>query len=1262
MFDFNWQQPPILRHQALNCLNSSLIIGSKTLTPSDVLAKDIVKTLKATLVDKTYSTIRGTVECILTFSLNSGDFFNSLSEIEAYLATCIKSLDTVDFVTRRSLSKLIATLLASTQVAGSAVNAPRQLNASTKSKKKKEGQEDDEDDPYPTTMTAEEKGKTLLKPEEMLAHLSTPYSKSSGSRKTRNGLIDAYGTLLTLLGPTWVEQYYPEVLRHIIDHIGCWRPLQTSHLTPSVLRHETLIGRKMASILLRDIISVRLLSEQGQVVAIREISASILNKWPTLMPTQQPPTKYALVIALNEVASLLKQVGSATLPIQEVLYNPLIRLLGHPSYSVQIAAALCLRTCCFVAPIKLTNTITHTLELLNKDLSQLSTPGSPSDVTKRAIGHAHGLAALMSVISLRPLYVSFDISAKVMSLATQLLKQSGGHSLNISAFEIQVAWILVSSLASLGPNFVRLHLSQLSILWKNALPKPTAKEVSNNQVRSDSEWGFLLHIRECTLSAILSFLKHDSEKLVTLDLARRIVMMLNNALSFLEEFEKKYLEPEQEQAPFASSKMTLIDRDLLMRRRVLQCFIALSKISMTSVESVQMSMLDMTLSIIGDPEKYTGSSVQAAISASTGSFTSVWDSTDGFSFGVTSLLKENEGIDQGIESSSLGDSVGGLVSDWLNRDLTDVAIESVLHQPCIESAEHDSLIVCTPTTIDGPIGAMGHLTMLPAPPIPTATIDSALELFALYLPLVTTKQQISILERLNNFLNSPRIEKNPGRKMAILVNAITACLLSSRRCMSSAFTGKSKHLEPPVASLMKDILKEGLIHIDSRIRAAAAEAFGRVCALAGNTFMVNQIQHCVTQIVNNTDPHSRSGYALCFSQIYTQVGSLSAGAVLKTVVDILMSLSADPHPLVHFWALKALSEVIHTAGLSYSPFLNSTLGVVVKLYCTGTHEIESGSTGHVNIRGNLPTYQNFCKIMNAIIGVLGPELSSCGQAKILLQVLNEELNEEADDGIKVEALKSIQHFVMFSIESIDLPRLIQTLRKHLSSNRRTLKVASINSIYQLVQKNAILMSKLGGDKLVVNLFLILDEDPTIEGVRDSINSWLRQTADSNPSAWIDLCMRIVSRNTAAQAKAVEIEGQAGAFVDEESQGLDLDEDAGIHSGKVRTNSRWRTQLFALQCLHEVFLTVIRSKKTEHFSAQVARSKGLGNVRALMISRVSDLIKMAFTASTASIMEIRLEGLNVLRDVIEVSRMVFFCVDCLAGSDHSIDSHGWLSEL
>ncbi|KAI7935821.1 hypothetical protein MJO28_016692 [Puccinia striiformis f. sp. tritici] len=1234
---------PILRSQALFCLNCSLIIGSKTLSPNDNLAKEILKTLRYSMTDKTFSVVRGSADCLLTLSDRSLNLISSLSDIEACLEMCFKSLEGVDFDTRRSLSKLIASLLASTQVFGSAVMSSNPSGSQNKAKKTKEGQDLDEEDPYPTTMTAEEKGKTLLTPDEMLSILNTQYCKPHTSRQARNGLIDAQATLFTLLGTNWVEQFYPEILQHVIFNIGCGKSSHCTNPTLSIARHDSLVSRRLASILLRDVISARLLSEQGQIVAIREIASSIVNKWPALMPPHQPPNKIALVIALNEVSGLLKQVGCATQPIQEVLYNPLIRLLGHPSYSVQIASAMCLRTYCLVAPGKLSNSLHHVLDLLNKDLLHLGNPGGPSDAHKRAIGHAHGLAGLISLISLRPLYVSFEVSSKIMSLAIQLLKDSGGHELHISIVEIEVAWILVSALSTLGPNFIGTHLPQLLLLWKNALPKPTSREASNTQFRSDAEWSFLLHLRECTLTSILSFLQHNGEKLVTLDIARRIVMMLSNALSFISEFERKYPQTDQEPAVFANSKLGFAQWELLLRRRVFQCFTALSKISMTSVESLRMSLLETSLALFADPEKYTGSSVQAAISASTGSFTSVWDSIDGFSFGVTSLLTENECLNSGDQrDASMSNSADNLMSDWLNRDLAEVSVASVLQQPCIESNEHDSLVICTPQSVDGPVRALGSHAILPGPPVTTATIDAALELFALYFPLVTTNQQSMLIDRLYKFSHSTKTEKNPGRKMAILVNSVTAMLLAAKSCMSSTFLGRSKHWDPAVVNLMKDILKEALVHSDARLRAAAAQTFGRACALGGNTFMLSQIQHCVTQVVTNTDPDSRSGYALAFSQIYTQVGSLSAGATLKTVVDVLMSLSADPHPSVHFWALRALSEVIHTAGLSYTPFLNSTLGMVVRLYCSDSHELESGGIGYVNLRASLPSYQNFCKILNAIIGVLGPELSSSGKSKTLIQLLNEELNQETDEGIKVEALKSIQHFTMFSIESINLHKLVQTLLKHLSSNRRTLKVTSINSIYQLVQKNAMVMSRLGGDKLVVNLFSILDDDPTIEGVRHSLKSWLRQTADSNPSAWIDLCMRIITRTTAAQASVVQDVGtNSMAFIDEESQGLDLGQDSAgssnhHHHNKVRaTTSRWRTQLFALQCLREIFFTVIRSKKGEHFSVQVAKSKGFStNSKQLMFCRVSDLIKMAFTASTANIMEIRLEGLNVLRDVIE----------------------------
>ncbi|KAH9458732.1 hypothetical protein Pst134EB_011027 [Puccinia striiformis f. sp. tritici] len=90
------------------------------------------------------------------------------------------------------------------------------------------------------------------------------------------------------------------------------------------------------------------------------------------MPPHPPPNIIALLIALNEVSGLLKQFGCATQPIQEVLYNPPICLLVHPSYSVQIASATCLQTYCLDAPGKLSNSLNNVLDLLNKDLLHLA--------------------------------------------------------------------------------------------------------------------------------------------------------------------------------------------------------------------------------------------------------------------------------------------------------------------------------------------------------------------------------------------------------------------------------------------------------------------------------------------------------------------------------------------------------------------------------------------------------------------------------------------------------------------------------------------------------------------------------------------------------------------------------------------------------------------------------------------------------------------------------------------------------------------------
>lgn len=423
------------------------------------------------------------------------------------------------------------------------------------------------------------------------------------------------------------------------------------------------------------------------------------------------------------------------------------------------------------------------------------------------------------------------------------------------------------------------------------------------------------------------------------------------------------------------------------------------------------------------------------------------------------------------------------------------------------------------------------------------------------------------------------------------------------------------------------------------LRSAGSECIGRLASLSGTNYLTSQIKDLVDQVVNNRDPHSRAGCALAFGAIYTHVGGLAAGPLLKTTVNVLMSLSNDPHPVVHFWALNALARVINAASLSYAPFVSATLGMLLKIYLMDSHEREGGATvNNANLGGECPAYPVACQIIDAVINVLGPDIRESSRTRELVLSLVREFMEEEDEGICVEAIKCIQHFLMFAPEHINIPQIVKLFRTHLTSPRRPLKLASINALYQLVQKDALAMSKIGGDRLVEELFGMLDDDySSVQGVRNVISSWLKQTVVYNPSAWIDLCQRIMSRTTASQQ--VVDAANRGGLRDDEGESLNVGgaSDGGDGSGgggRALTTSRWRTQLFALQCLHNICTIIAGSGRKEHLDAIFARTQGI-QTKGLLFTRVSDLIKMAFTASTAYVTEIRLEGLVVLRDVIEV---------------------------
>jgi hypothetical protein len=202
-------------------------------------------------------------------------------------------------------------MLASTQTA----KAAPPPDVSKKGKKEQEGEEEE----APASSVAISEGvKTIMTPSEMFSQLSTLFNKPNTSRKTRIGLFDFYAVLISTLGSAFVEANYATIVKHFLEEIVAVnpRPASAATMSSSALRYETLLVRKLIGTILRDLIGVRLLSEQGQIAAIQELSKSYLKKWPALMPGQTAPTPPILIIVLKEVAGLVQQLGNAPPPVQ----------------------------------------------------------------------------------------------------------------------------------------------------------------------------------------------------------------------------------------------------------------------------------------------------------------------------------------------------------------------------------------------------------------------------------------------------------------------------------------------------------------------------------------------------------------------------------------------------------------------------------------------------------------------------------------------------------------------------------------------------------------------------------------------------------------------------------------------------------------------------------------------------------------------------------------------------------------------------------
>ncbi|KAM0346809.1 hypothetical protein ACHAPU_005149 [Fusarium lateritium] len=1040
---------------------------------------------------------------------------------------------------------------------------------------------------------------------DILKNLSSQYVKSTASNRVRAAIGVCYGKLFRRLGEKLVETNYLKIVESLaIDVLGC----------PTIVnnRYRLLISRKIVDVVIQDVIGRKILGESGQISAAKSLINNIFKNYPQSLAEKPEPSKHTLIATLSAVSSLIQSLGSAANSFAEPCRDGLLQVLQHSSYTVQVFASHCMKTLVLACPQQLLPCLSVCMNSLNRELSLL---GSGRNSPRRCIGFAHGLAATLSASPARPLHGSVEINSRVLTIATNMLKSSSQAQLRVASTQIQVAWVLIGGLMSLGPNFVKIHLSQLLLLWKNALPKPLAKD--NTSARSFLEVSFLTHVRECAMGSILAFLEFNS-RLLTVDVSKRIAAMLQNTTAFMRTLPSKKTSDDVNQR--LAPALQLQDLEMMVQRRVLQCYVKLVNLSPAggSESLLQSNLLTLAISLFADPENYAPNTLSASIANAAATFESIWDVGDNSGFGITGLVA-------GSRVRKLPGQQENSVDDKDELDSPDDMINKILRSPICGSLEHDASVLY--------IGDTDSSSPAPDPPA-TEVINAAIQLFAFAFPLTPGKVQESILEQIRTFASAGTLIRDPGRKAAINVNLAAAILATMRVAVKETKSPAGSVSNPAVEALLQDIVRDFVLDPDEHVRSLGYAATARLCNVYGNGFTNNEIKYLVDTIVGNREPSARAGCAMALGSIQTQVGGMAAGYHLKTILGILMSLCNDPHPVVHFWALEALSLASDASGLSFAGYVPSTLGMLVQLYVSETHHAEISSAITMNLELELSTTSAIARCVDSLINVLGPDLQDAIKSRELIFTLVNRFREEDDLTVQRAALGCLEHLSLYAPGHMHFGDYVKLLQKYLLSESITLRDVSVDGIHNMMKRNPQDVLREAENGFEEQLWLVLDTVPSHDGIRNIIRNWMHHTCLTETTAWLQR-FQAVLKMTRARPKTEETQsGSKGSGLpdlqDEEVAGFASAGGTAKDEKETKATSeveplRWQVTTFALSCIDEMFMII----------AKDVTANGESKAQADLQSRVADVVRMAFSASTSSVSELRIWGLKIIGDVLKM---------------------------
>lgn len=370
---------------------------------------------------------------------------------------------------------------------------------------------------------------------------------------------------------------------------------------------------------------------------------------------------------------------------------------------------------------------------------------------------------------------------------------------------------------------------------------------------------------------------------------------------------------------------------------------------------------------------------------------------------------------------------------------------------------------------------------------------------------------------------------------------------------------------------------------------------------------------------------------MALGSIHDQVGGMAAGLHMKKIHGVLMSLCSDPSPVVHFSAIKALSQVADSAGLAFSGNVSSTLGLLAQVWTSDSHNEQAGPVNISNVELEYPSSVIIAHCLNSMINVLGPDIQDMSKARDLMLTLMRQFEQDDSFEVQAEALRSWEFMNLYDSPHVEMTAYVQRLQLNLDSSNGGVRNTAIDGLYNLVRRDAELTLSMGRQKFEDQIWNVLNAAPHHEGLRNIIQSWLKQSSLTQADKWITRCQQVLTKMSQepVETSAPDPKSAAPDLQDEEVAGFNVAESKDEKSGNLPEAAkellRWQVRAFAMQCLSDLVGVIGADIEDNPESAA-----GL-----ILQSRVADVIRLAFLASTAAVVELQVGGLRLIDQTLKV---------------------------